>query len=83
MLAQKFGMALPEDATTATTTRGAMRGLREALLKVHEVAAAYFREQLAAPAGRARAPAAEERGVTAADHRAARRSATRRPRATA
>ena len=41
-------------------TQGAMPGLREALLKVHEMAAAYFREQLAGPAGaRARQQLAE------------------------
>ena len=72
MLAQKFGVALPE---TEAGRRAARRdaALREALLKVHEIAAAYFREQLAAPAGARRArSSSNERGVTAADHRAAR-----------
>src|SRR6185503_852861 len=51
MLAQKFGVAMPED--TGTTPEDARRdaALREGLLKVHEVAAAFFREQLASPAG--------------------------------
>ena len=52
MLAQKFGLAVPElgpghddDASRQDAQ------LRENLLKVHEVAAASFREQLASPAG--------------------------------
>ena len=61
MLAQKFGLALPEqseDRGDDAARRDA--GLREALLKVHEVAAAYFREQLASAAGaRARQQLAE------------------------
>ena len=71
MLAQKFGVAIPEaEGTTDDSRRDS--ALRESLLKVHEIAAAYFREQLAAPAGaRARAQLAD-RGVTAADDRAAR-----------
>ena len=36
---------------------------REALLKVHEVAAAWFREQLATPAGVDSAPAARRNGA--------------------
>lgn len=53
LLAQRFGIPLPQmdegpDATGAAE--------REALLKVHEVAAAWFRQQLLGPAGaRARA----------------------------
>ena len=65
MLAQKFGVALPEPAE-GDGGDDARRdsALREGLLKAHEIAAAYFREQLAAPAGaRARAQLAE-RGVT-------------------
>jgi DNA primase len=53
MLAQKVGLSLPDPAEGGggddATRRDA--ALREALLKVHEVAAAYFREQLAGPAG--------------------------------
>ena len=59
MLAQKFGVAAARDrATSGDDGRGAMPRLREALLKVHEIAAAYFREQLAGAGGRAGAPAA-------------------------
>ena len=50
MLAQKFGVAIPEAEGTSDESRRDS-ALRESLLKVHEVAAAYFREQLAAPAG--------------------------------
>ena len=62
MLAQRFGMTLPEleqsDAQRASTAE------RESLLKVHEAATAWFREQLAAPGGaRVRAQIAG-RGVT-------------------
>jgi len=62
MVAQKFGVAIPEtDASSDDTRKDA--SLREGLLKVHEVAAAFFREQLAAPSGaRARRQLAE-RGV--------------------
>src|SRR4030095_4849691 len=53
LLAQRFGMTLPEleqsDEQRASTAE------REGLLKVHEAAAAWFRQQLASPAG-ARAP---------------------------
>ena len=39
---------------------------REALLKVHEIAAAWFREQLSAPAGaRPRCAWSRDRGMTA------------------
>src|SRR5262245_40424952 len=51
MLAQKFGVSLPEltDGDDQNARRDA--SLREALLKVHEIAAAFFREELAGPAG--------------------------------
>lgn len=49
MLAQKFGVSVPETSDSDESRRDA--GLREALLKMHEIAVAYFREQLAAPAG--------------------------------
>jgi len=63
MLAQKIGVAVPEpEGTTDDARRDS--ALREALLKAHELAAAYFREQLTAPAGgRARAQLTE-RGIT-------------------
>jgi DNA primase len=65
MLAQKFGVALPEPAE-GDGGDDARRdsALREGLLKAHEIAAAYFKEQLAGPAGgRARTQLAD-RGVT-------------------
>ena len=49
LLAQRFGIALPEMEATDEQRANALE--REALLKVHEAAAAYFRQQLAAPAG--------------------------------
>jgi DNA primase len=64
MLAQKVGVALPETENTSDDARRDS-ALRESLLKVHEIAAQYFREGLAAPAGaRARAQLAD-RGITA------------------
>jgi DNA primase len=53
MLAQKFGVALPEVSEGSGGDDNARQdaALREALLKAHEIAAAYFREQLASPAG--------------------------------
>jgi DNA primase len=49
MLAQKFGMTLP-DTVDGDEARSDAR-LRESLLKMHELATVYFREQLVAPAG--------------------------------
>jgi DNA primase len=65
MLAQKFGVSIPEtEGATDDSRRDS--ALRESLLKAHEVAAAYFREQLAAPGGaRARAQLAD-RGLASA-----------------
>jgi DNA primase len=62
MLAQKVGVSLPE-------TEGDEEGrsdarLRESLLKMHEVAAAYFRDALAQPAGARARQQLKERGVT-------------------
>ncbi|HYM24271.1 MAG TPA: DNA primase [Vicinamibacterales bacterium] len=51
MLAQKFGLTLPEPAEGTSDDSRRDAAVREALLKVHEAAAAYFREQLATPAG--------------------------------
>src|SRR3954464_11310866 len=60
MLAQKFGVALPEPAEGSADDARRDASLREGLLKVHELAAAFFREQLASPAGaRARRQLAE------------------------
>jgi DNA primase len=62
MLAQKFGVAIPEAEGTSDDSRRDS-ALRESLLKIHELAGAYFAEQLAAPAGsRARAQLAD-RGI--------------------
>jgi DNA primase len=64
MLAQKAGVSLPETENTSDEARRDS-ALRESLLKVHEIAAEYFKEGLAAAAGgRARAQLAD-RGVTA------------------
>ena len=48
LLAQRFGIALPEPADGAERSDAAAR---EGLLNAHEAAAAWFREQLASPAG--------------------------------
>jgi DNA primase len=63
LLAQKFGLTLPEQSEGSGDEAGRRdAALREGLLKVHEVAAAFFREQLAGPAGaRARQQLAERR----------------------
>ncbi|HET6960102.1 MAG TPA: DNA primase [Vicinamibacterales bacterium] len=64
MLAQKFGVALPEPVEGSGDDARRDSALREGLLKAHEIAAAYFKEQLASPAGgRARKQLAD-RGVT-------------------
>jgi DNA primase len=62
MLAQKFGVAIPEVVEGDEARRDA--GLRESLLKVHEIAAAYFREQLASPAGARARQQLRDRGVS-------------------
>ena len=61
-LAQKFGVTVPEAVEGDDARRDA--GLRESLLKVHEMAAAYFREQLATPAGSRARQQLKDRGVT-------------------
>lgn len=63
-LAQKFGVTLPEVTQDDDSRRDA--GLREALLKMHELAAAYFREQLEAPGGARGRQLIAERGLTPA-----------------
>lgn len=63
-LAQRFGMDLP--ALEQDDRQRVNAAERETLLKAHEAAAAWFREQLASPAGvRARRQIAE-RGIVAA-----------------
>ncbi|MBI2186855.1 MAG: DNA primase [Acidobacteria bacterium] len=49
LLAQRFGMTVPE--VEQTEEQRANTAERENLLKAHEAAAAWFREQLASPAG--------------------------------
>jgi DNA primase len=64
-LAQRFGIPIPELESTDAGREGAAE--REALLRIHEVAAAYFREQLESPAGaKIRDYLLEQRGLTPA-----------------
>jgi DNA primase len=64
MLAQKFGIALPEQGDDAGEDGSRQDArVREALLKVHEVAAAYFRDQLTSPAGTRARQQLKERGL--------------------
>jgi len=65
MLAQKFGLALPEMTDGDSDQSRRDSALREALLKAHEIAGAYFCEQLAAPAGARARQQLKERGVSA------------------
>ena len=62
LLAQKFGMPLPE--MTDTSRDPAADAEREALLKMHEAAAALYREVLAGPSGRRARQMLEQRGIT-------------------
>jgi len=66
MLAQKFGLSLPEESEAGGDDAAARpdAGLREALLKVHEVAAAFFREELAGSAGARARQQLKDRAVT-------------------
>jgi DNA primase len=64
VLAGRFGIPVPEP-DDARKDEAADRE-REALLKLHEVAAAWFREQLATPAGRAARRLLEDRGLSPA-----------------
>src|SRR2546423_8912866 len=64
LLAQKFGVTLPETSDTSPDDSRRDSTLREELLKVHEVAAAHFREQLAGPPGARARQQLSERGVT-------------------
>ena len=61
-LAQRFGMTLPEPEQSDEQRAGATE--RESLLKIHEVAAAWFRDQLATPAGTRIRKLITERGLT-------------------
>ena len=63
LLARKVGLAIPEGEGESPEDSQRDASLREALLNVHEVAAAHFRDQLAGPAGvRARQQLAD-RGI--------------------
>ncbi|HKT79320.1 MAG TPA: DNA primase [Vicinamibacterales bacterium] len=63
LLAQKFGMPLPEMEEGGEQARRDAK-LRESLLKIHEIAAAYFQEQLTLPAGARARQQLKEREVT-------------------
>ena len=67
MLAQKFGVALPE-LTDEGGGEDARRdaSLREALLKIHEIAAVYFRDELVGTAGARARKQLQDRDVTQA-----------------
>jgi DNA primase len=63
-LAQRFGVALPElEASDEQRTNAAER---ETLLKIHEAASAWFREQLLAPAGARVRQQIADRGINEA-----------------
>ena len=62
LLAQRFGMSLPE--MEQTDDQRANSAERETLLKVHESAAAWFQQQLASNAGARVRRQIAERGVT-------------------
>jgi DNA primase len=62
-LAGKFGMPLPEQAGGVDSHADAIE--RESLLKLHERAAEFFREQLASPAGRRAQRLLQDRGISA------------------
>jgi DNA primase len=63
ILAQRFGIPIPELEAGGEGRESAAE--REALVKIHEVAVAYFREQLASPAGASiRDYLLKERGLT-------------------
>jgi DNA primase len=62
LLAQRFGMSLPEMEQTDDQRANAAE--RETLLKVHESAAAWFQQQLASNAGARVRRQIAERGVT-------------------
>jgi DNA primase len=64
MLAQKTGVSLPDPEENDPAARQDA-ALREALLKMHEVAAAFFREQVATPAGTRARQQLKDRGLTA------------------
>ena len=65
VLANRFGIPIPELEQGAGGEQRESAAEREALVKMHEVALAYFREQLASPAGaRWREYLLKDRGLT-------------------
>ena len=62
-LAQRAGLAVPE--TQGGPDERAAAAQREAVIKLHEEAAAFYREQLASPAGARARRELESRGLTA------------------
>jgi len=68
LLAQRFGVALPE--MEETDEQRANSAERETLLKVHEAAAAFFRQQLAGDAGGRIRRQIDARGITDATSQA-------------
>jgi DNA primase len=62
-LAGRFGLSVPEPERSKDDADGQRE--RDSLLKAHEIAAAWFREQLATPAGAAARRQLKERGLTA------------------
>jgi DNA primase len=62
MLAQRFGLTMPE--MERTDEQRASAAEREGLLNAHEAAAAWFRQQLASPAGAALRAQIKDRGVS-------------------
>ena len=63
LLAERFGVQVPESADAERDAAADAR--REALLKVHSLAAAYFQQQLAGPTGRGARAHLEARGIRA------------------
>jgi DNA primase len=63
-LAQRFGMPLPE--LEQSDEQRASAAERETLLKIHDSAAAWFRQQLTTPAASRARALLDSRGITAA-----------------
>src|SRR3954449_6903396 len=61
-LAGRFGLSVPEPEHSKEEADGQRE--RDSLLKAHEIAAAWFREQLATPAGASARRELKERGLT-------------------
>ena len=61
-LAQRFGMAVPQPEHPGTNRED--EALRETLLRIHDVAGAYFRTQLEAPSGNHARRLLRDRGLS-------------------